>query len=104
MNGILTTSFRAIPDSFEIYCGRVTAAVRELKLRLQAQYESRFPGEAVRIREAIRQAELVAWQTDFPHLFLPDLAEEAIARLSFSSRSELKDESRTLAHMASGVC
>jgi hypothetical protein len=104
MNGILTTSFRAMPDSFEIYCGRVTAAVRELKLRLQAQYESRFPGEAVRIREAIRQAEMVAWQTDFPHLFLPDLAEEAIARLSFSSTSELKDESRTLVHMASGVC
>jgi hypothetical protein len=102
MNGILTTSFRAMPDSFEIYCGRVT--VRELKLRLQAQYESRFPGEAVRIREAIRQAEMVAWQTDFPHLFLPDLAEEAIARHSFSSRSELKDESRTLAYMASGVC
>ena len=97
MNGILTTSFRAMPDSFEIYCGRVTAAVRELKVRLQARYESRFPGEVVRIGEAIRQ-------TDFPHLFLPDLAEEAIAQLSFSTTSEDKDESRTLAHMASGVC
>ena len=104
MNGILTTSFRAVPDSFEIYSARVVAVVRELELRLQAQYESRFPGEAVRIREAIRQAEMVAWQTDFPHLFLPDLAEEAIARLSFSSTSELKDESRTLEHMASGAC
>ena len=60
MNGILTTSFRAMPDSFEIYCGRVTAAVRELKARLQARYESRFPGEVVRIGEAIRQAEMVA--------------------------------------------
>ena len=86
MNGILTTSFRAVPDSLDVYCSRLELALRELRLRLQAQYERRFPGEAVRIREAIKQAEMLAWHTDFPHLFLPDLAEEAIARLSSSPK------------------
>ncbi len=103
MDGISTTNFRAAPDSFEVYCGRLAAALRELKLRLQVQYERRFPSESVRIREVIRQAEIAAWHTDFPHLFLPDLAEEAIGRLSFSSRSENKDESSSLAHLASAV-
>jgi hypothetical protein len=103
MNGILTTSFRAAPDSIDVYCGRLEVALRELKLRLQEQYERRFPGEAMRIREAISQAETVAWHTDFPHLFLPDLAEEAIARLSFSSESEHKDEYSNLAHVGAGV-
>ena len=103
MNGILTTSFRAAPDALDVYCGRLKVALRELKLRLQAHYERRFPGEAVRIGEAINQAEIVAWHTDFPHLFLPDLAEEAMTRLSFSSKSEHKDESNSLAHAASGV-
>ena len=103
MNGILTINFRAGPDSIDVYCGRLEVALRELKFRLQAQYERRFPGEAMRIRQAISQAETVAWQTDFPHLFLPDLAEEAIARLSFSSELEHKDEYSNLEHVATGV-
>ena len=88
MNGILTTNCRAGPDALDVYCGRLEVALRELKLRLQAQYERRFPGETARIREAINQAEIVAWHTDFPHLFLPDLAEEAMARRSVSSTLE----------------
>ena len=104
MNGILTTNFRAVPDALDVYCSRLEVALRELRSRLQAHYEHRFPGEAVPIYEAIKQAEIEAWHTDFPHLFLPDLAEEAIARLSFSLKSEHKDESNTLADMASGVC
>ena len=92
-----------MPHSVDVECARLEVALRELKLRLQAQYERRFPGEARRIREAIKQAEIVAWHTDFPHLFLPDLAEEAIARLSFSSKSEYKDEYSNLAHVAPGV-
>lgn len=103
MNGILTTNCRAGPDALDVYCGRLEVALRELKLRLQAQYERRFPGETARIREAIHQAEIVAWHTDFPHLFLPDLAEEAIARRSFSSKSGDTDESSGFAHMASGM-
>jgi hypothetical protein len=88
MNGILTTPFRATPDSLEVYSGRLLVALRDLKIRLQAQYERRFPGERERIREAIAEAEVVAWHTPFPHLFLPDLAEEAIAQRSFSSTLE----------------
>ena len=41
-----------------------------------------------------------AWGTPFPHLFLPDLAEEAIARLGVSASLEVGDEVNSFATMA----
>ena len=74
-----------IPDCAEAkavqpFCQRLVVALGELKVRLEAQYLSQFPGQEVRIRKAIEDAEAAAWRTSFPHLFLPDLAEEAIER------------------------
>ncbi len=100
MNGILTTTFRATPDPLEIYCGRLAVAVRDLRARLQARYERRFPGEGRRIRDAIAEAEVAAWHTEFPHLFLPDLAEELVTRLAVSSNSEPKDGISSLTNLA----
>ena len=77
MNGLPNCAER---DTFDVFCQKLLVALGDLKVRLQAQYEGRFPGEGARIREAIEEAERAAWQTPFPHLFLPDLAEEAITR------------------------
>lgn len=99
MNGIMTTSFRATPDPLDIYRGRLAVAVRDLRARLQAAYERRFPGQGMRIREAIAEAEVAAWHTEFPHLFLPDLVEEAVARLSVSSNLEHKDGLTSFTHV-----
>lgn len=94
------TTQRAEPDAFDIFYGRVTAALIDLKVRLQVQYERRFPGEGSRIRDAIEEAEVAAWQTPFPHLFLPDLVEEAIARLAVSSTPEHRDETGAFTKVA----
>lgn len=88
MNGILTTSFGVKMDPYEVYRGRMVMAVRDLRTRLQAEYERRFPGEVGRVRDAMAEAEVAAWHMEFPHLFLPDLAEEAVARVAVSSKSE----------------
>lgn len=69
-------------ENLGVFCQRLLVALSDLKGRLQTQYETRFPGEGARIRKAIEEAERTAWQTPFPHLFLPDLAEEAITRLA----------------------
>jgi hypothetical protein len=74
------------------FCERLAIALKELKVRLQAKYERRFPGKGFRIQKAIEETEVAAWGTPFPHLFLPDLAEEAIARSVGSLSSELGDE------------
>ena len=34
--------------------------------------------------KAIEEGDVAAWHTPFPHLFLPDLGEEAIAELAVS--------------------
>jgi hypothetical protein len=87
MNALLIPNC-AEPDAPEVFCKALTVALDDLKVRLQAQFERRFPGEAFRIRKAIEEAEVVAWRTRFPHLLLPDLAEEAIAGLALSTTSE----------------
>lgn len=92
--------FPVAADPDTVYRGRLAVAVRDLKARLQARYEGRFPGEGKRIRAVIAEAETAAWYTEFPHLFLPDLADEAIARLPASSNSEQRDGSSSLTNMA----
>jgi hypothetical protein len=90
MNKPSTTPNCAEPDTLDVFCKRLVAALGELKMRLHARYERRFPGQGSRIREAIEEAEVSARHTPFPHLFLPDLAEEAIARLAVSLNSEVE--------------
>ncbi len=67
----------------EAVCHRLKAALKKLTVRLQRQYEEQMPGQGFRIRQAIEEAEAAAWRTPFPDLFLPDLAEEAVARINF---------------------
>ena len=61
---------------------RLPVAIEQLKARLQSRYEQTLPGKAGQIREVIRAAESAAWTTPFPHLFLPELADEGISRLA----------------------
>jgi hypothetical protein len=100
MNGLLLTPNCAEPDTLDVFCKRLMAALGDLKVQLQGQYERRLPGEGSRIRKAIEEAEVAAWHTPFPHLFLPDLAEEAIAGLAVSLDSEIGDETASFANVA----
>jgi hypothetical protein len=100
MNGLLMTPNCAEPDSPVVFCKRLMAVLGELKVQLQGQYERRFAGEGSRIRKAIEEADVAAWHTPFPHLFLPDLAEEAIAELAVSLDSEIEDETASFANVA----
>lgn len=64
------------------FCRKVASSVLELKERLVLQYEAALPGNLSQIRQAIEEATLEAWETPFPHLFLPDLAELRIQKLA----------------------
>ena len=61
---------------------RLHRAIDALKHRLLARHEPTFPGRSEELRSAIEIAESVAWCTPFPHLFLPELAEQQIALLA----------------------
>ena len=91
MNGLLMTTSSIEPDALDPFCNRLVIALDDLKARLQAHYENRFPGEEHLVRKAIEEAEALAWRTQFPHLFLPDLVEEAMARLGVNAQ-EAREE------------
>jgi hypothetical protein len=71
------------PDLPNPFNHRLTTAVAELKVRLQARYQRRVPPDKMTlVRAALDEAEALAWRTGFPHLFLPGLAEEGVARFA----------------------
>ena len=65
-----------------VFLQKLTAAVAELKERLQHDYERTYPGLSEIIRIVLDEEEAKAWELSFfPHLFLPDLVEDHIATL-----------------------
>jgi hypothetical protein len=66
----------AVPAQF---CRELVSALGELKSRLHEKFGRAHPGRAQIIRQAIAEAEELAWETSFPHLFLPDFAEVRLA-------------------------
>jgi hypothetical protein len=61
---------------------RMVSAIYDLRDRLVQKYEQTFPDRAHLVRKAIAEAEAMAWQTSFPHLLFPDLAETRVAELA----------------------
>jgi hypothetical protein len=61
-------------------CHLLTARVIAIKQRLVERYRAAGLPMAL-IREAIAAAEADAWLSGFPHLFLPDLADEVVRHL-----------------------
>ena len=61
----------------------VSVAVRQLKRRLQQDYERAYPDLGQLIHIVLEQEETRAWDlTFFPHLVLPDLVEAHLASLN----------------------
>jgi hypothetical protein len=63
------------------FCRDLVGAIVKLKSRLIAKYERSHPGRSHVIRQAVTEAEALAWETAFPHLFLPDFAEARVAEI-----------------------
>src|SRR5688500_1544650 len=59
---------------------KLLRAVANLRAKLVRRYERVFPHRAEMVRASIAEAEALAWETSFPHLFLPLLAHEKVSR------------------------
>lgn len=61
-------------------CRNVLAKIDLLKQRLFGEFSAKTPGGERLLKGALNEAEALAWQTSFPHLFFPELAlEKALA-------------------------
>ena len=78
-----------------IFLQTVSAAVTQLKQRLQQDYEQVYPGLGEIIHLVLDEEEAKAWELSlFPHLFLPDLVEEHVAKLGLQPAATKHDEVR----------
>lgn len=68
----------------------LVTALAKLKTRLVEQYEQALPGRSQIVRQAVAEAEELAWATPFPHLFLPDFAEARLAKIVAVEHPELE--------------
>ncbi len=76
------------PEAVAVFPQKITAAVSELKNRLQQDYAQAYPGLGDIIRIVLDEEEAKAWDlSSFPHLLLPDLVEAHIAKLGLERQT-----------------
>ena len=76
-----------------VFLQMVSAALTQLKQKLQQDYEQAYPGLGEIIRLVLDEEETKAWELSvFPHLFLPDLVEAHVARLDLQPAETKHDD------------
>jgi hypothetical protein len=78
-----------------VFLQTVSAAVTQLKQKLQQDYERVYPSLGEIIHLIVDEEEAKAWELSlFPHLFLPDLVEAHVAKLGLEPAATKQDEDR----------
>lgn len=72
---------RPVGDESRRFCGTLRVAVTQVKKKLISRYEKIAPARSGLIRHAADVAETQAWETPFPHLLFPDIAELRLAEI-----------------------
>jgi hypothetical protein len=82
------------PDTVTaVFPQTVSAALTQLKQRLQKDYEQAYPGLGEIIHLVLDEEETKAWElSSFPHLLLPDLVETHVAKLGLQPAETKHDE------------
>ena len=76
-----------------VFLQTVSAAVTQLKQKLQQDYERVYPGLGEIIHLVLDEEEAKAWELSlFPHLLLPDLVEAHVARLDLQPAETKHDD------------
>src|SRR5256885_2312286 len=75
-----------------VFLQTVSAAVTQLKLKLQQDYEQVYPDLREIIHLVLDEEEEKAWELSlFPHLVLPDLVEAHVAKLNLQPADTAHD-------------
>src|ERR1700704_754712 len=76
-----------------VFLQTMSAAVMQLKQKLQQDYERLYPRLGEIIHLILDEEEAKAWELSlFPHLFLPDLVEAHVAKLDLQPAETKHDD------------
>jgi hypothetical protein len=82
-------------------CQRVLGAIEQAKESLKAQFTSLREDHEHMLHLALNEAEALAWQTTYPHLLFPALAEEKVQAVNtWAARQSAVRQGRSLAALA----
>lgn len=82
-------------------CQRVLAAIEQAKDSLKAQFTGLREDHEHMLHLALNEAEALAWQTTYPHLLFPTLAEEKVQAVNiWAQRQQAVRQGRALAALA----
>ena len=77
-------------ETCHAFCKKLLAEITSAKEELFAEFKQRFGREEHLLRLALNEAEALAWETEYPHLFFPQLAtEKAEAAAKWEARQEI---------------
>ncbi len=62
-------------------CGKIAREFARVKSELTQQFQSLLDVPDPWLQQTVNEAEALAWQTGFPHLLFPVLAEEKVRKL-----------------------
>src|SRR6266852_6349852 len=80
-------------ETTAVFLQTVSAAVTQLKQKLQKDYEQDYPALSEIIHLVLDEEETKAWELSlFPHLLLPDLVEAHIAKLDLQPAETKHDD------------
>jgi hypothetical protein len=71
---------KVAPDSWIASGQKLIMGIEEAKRNLAAEHEFELPERLFRV--ALNEAEALAWETEYPQLVFPALAEEKIGAIS----------------------
>src|SRR5216110_2509338 len=76
-----------------VFLQTVSVAIAQLKQELQRDYEQAYPDLREIIHLILDEEEAKAWELSlFPHLLLPDLVEEHVAKLGLQPAETKRDD------------
>ncbi|SRR6266404_531519 len=71
-------------------CRKLLSQLNDIKHSLLLKYGAALNGQEQVLRSALNEAEALAWQTPYPHLFFPVLAEEkAMSARRWAARQQM---------------
>jgi hypothetical protein len=78
--GTVNEIVRIVPDSWIASGQKLIVGIEHAKRELAAEHKFELPERLFRV--ALNEAEALAWETEYPQLVFPSLAEEKIEAIS----------------------
>jgi hypothetical protein len=78
--GTVNEIVRIVPDSWIASSEKLIVGIEHAKQELAAEHQFELPERLFRV--ALNEAEALAWETEYPQLVFPALAEEKIGAIA----------------------